>query len=119
MKLLQKLPGSVREPPGLEWQILKRLPLVTIAGTAIACLCFAYAYLFPAPTGGDSIDKYLTGVGIAAVATVLTLWTAVFTVAVGCAIVWIMKGPAYVADPYPLSDSEQPPPETGRVSDRD
>jgi hypothetical protein len=47
------------------------------------------------------------------------LWTAVFTVAVGCAIVWIMKGPAYVADPYPLSDSEQPPPETGRVSDRD
>ncbi len=119
MQLLQKLPGSVREPPGLEWQILRRLPLVTIAGTAIACLCLAYAYLFPAPAAGDSVDKYLTGVGIATVATVLTLWTAVFTVAIGCAVVWIMKGPAYVADRYPLSDSERPPPATGPRSDPD
>lgn len=28
-------------------------------------------------------------------------WTLVFTVAIGCAIVWLMKGPAYVADAYP------------------
>ena len=108
MRLLQKLPGSVREPPGLEWKILKKLPLILVAGTAIAGLCFAYAYLFPAPNAGDSIEKYLTGVAIAAIATILTLWTAVFTTAIGCTVVWIMKGPAYVADRYPLSDADQP-----------
>jgi hypothetical protein len=29
-------------------------------------------------------------------------WTLVFTVAIGCVIVVLMKGPAYVADAYPL-----------------
>jgi uncharacterized Tic20 family protein len=28
-------------------------------------------------------------------------WTLVFTVAIGCVIVWLMKGPAFVADAYP------------------
>ena len=62
------------------------------------------APLFP---GAESTsEKYLTGVGIYAVATVVTVWTAAFTVAIGCLIVMIMKGPAYVADRYPLIDSE-------------
>ena len=34
--------------------------------------------------------------------------TAVFTVTIGCIIVVLMKGPAYVADAYKLDDSEQP-----------
>ena len=28
-------------------------------------------------------------------------WTLLFTLAIGCVIVMLMKGPAYVADPYP------------------
>ena len=118
MRLLQKLPGSVREPPGLEWKILKKLPMVLVAGTTVAGLCFAYAYLVPAPDAGDSIEKYLTGVAIAVVATTLTLWTAIFTTAIGCAVVWIMKGPAYVADGYPLSDADQPRSNAGRLPRR-
>ena len=36
---------------------------------------------------------------------VVTLhWTLVLTVALGCFIVRVMKGPAYVADTYPLPD---------------
>ena len=57
---------------------------------------------------GDPIEKYLSGVAIAAVAATLTIWTAVFTMAIGCGIVWIMKGPAYVADRYPLIDADAP-----------
>jgi len=30
------------------------------------------------------------------------------TVAIGCVIVTIMKGPAYVADAYPVSHRDQP-----------
>jgi hypothetical protein len=35
-------------------------------------------------------------------------WTLVLTLAIGCAIVMLMKGPAYVADPYELNDSDSP-----------
>ena len=30
------------------------------------------------------------------------------TVAIAAFIVMVMKGPAYVADPYPLSDTDRP-----------
>jgi hypothetical protein len=33
-------------------------------------------------------------------------WTLVLTLALGCFIVRVMKGPAYVADPYPLPDEK-------------
>jgi len=33
-------------------------------------------------------------------------WTLVLTLAIGCVIVMLMKGPAYVADAYPM---EEPP----------
>jgi len=32
----------------------------------------------------------------------------VLTLAIGCAIVVVMKGPGYVADAYPLSHSDSP-----------
>ena len=114
MKFLQKLPGSRREPPGLERDILAKLPIVLAAGTAIPLFCYLIAPLFP--VAGLNSEKYLTGVGIYAIAAVLTLWTAVFTVAIGCLIVMIMKGPAYVADRYPLSDAEEPRREVEKIS---
>jgi hypothetical protein len=38
----------------------------------------------------------------------LLYWTIVFTVVLGCLIVMIAKGPAYVADAYPLPDADAP-----------
>lgn len=108
MNVLRKMPGSRREPPGLEWVILRRLPLALLLGTAIPAALYLYASLYPDPALGETVEKYLSGVGIASIATVLTVWTAVFTVAIGCAVVWIMKGPAYIADGYPLSDADRP-----------
>jgi hypothetical protein len=108
MKYLQKLPDSRRSPPGLERWIWRRLPMAFAASTLIPAFAYAYAWLFPAPAPGDSVEKYLLGVGIIAIAVVITAWTAVFTVAVGCVVVMLMKGPAYVADAYPLSDADEP-----------
>ena len=73
MPLLQKLPGSRRQPHGLEWRIAKKLPWVLLGSTAIPALCFLYAVLFPDPDIGDTIEKYLSGVAIAAVAATLTI----------------------------------------------
>lgn len=105
---MHKSSRSPREPAGLEWRILMQLPLLALAGLAIPLLCFGYAYLFPDPVAGESIEKHLTSVAIAATAVTLTVWTAAFTLAIACAVVWIMKGPAYTADSYPLSDADQP-----------
>lgn len=116
MNFLQKLPGSRREPPGLERRIMARLPLFLAAATAIPFFCYLIAPLFS--TSGASAEKYLTGVGIAAIAAILTAWTAAFTVATGCLIVMIMKGPAYVADRYPLIDADEPRHKATERSDR-
>jgi hypothetical protein len=35
-------------------------------------------------------------------------WNIVLTVAIGAFMVMVMKGPAYVADAYPLEDAEAP-----------
>ncbi len=106
MQLFQKLPGSRREPPGLERRIMAKLPLLLAAGTAIPLFCYIIADRFP--PSDITAEKYVTGVGIAAIAAALTAWTAAFTTAIGCLIVMIMKGPAYVADRYPLIDAEEP-----------
>ena len=37
-------------------------------------------------------------------------WTVVLTVAIGAFIVLVMKGPAYVADAYPMDEAETPSP---------
>jgi hypothetical protein len=108
MRNLNRLSGVRRYPPGVEWLILKRLPLVLLASTATPLCCYLVAYLFPTPAIGETVEKHLATVGIAAVATAVTAWTAVFTVAIGCLIVVLMKGPAYVADQYPLVDADQP-----------
>jgi hypothetical protein len=108
MKLLQKLPDSRRSPPGLEWRILKKLPAAALASTVVPLLCYAIAYLLPSLAGDRSIERYLTDVAIAAIAAAVTAWTAIFTLALGCFIVVLMKGPGYVADRYPLIDADEP-----------
>ena len=42
------------------------------------------------------------------IAAVLLHWTVVATVAMYCFIVFVMKGPAYVADRYELPDEDAP-----------
>ena len=108
MNWLNKLPGFTRSPPGLEREILRKLPRALAAGTLIPLLCFAIAWYFPSPDAGQSVEKYVADVSITAVAVVVTVWTAVFTMAIGCFIVVVMKGPAYVADRYSMQDSDEP-----------
>ena len=54
--------------------------------------------------GGGS----LTMVDIYSLSLIVLHWTVVFTVGLSAFIVMVMKGPGYVADPYPLSDADRP-----------
>ena len=104
-----------REPPGLEWKILRRLPMVLVGSTAVPALMALGGRWFPPAGTRQEVFKYVSSVDIFAISLVLTLWTAVFTVAIGCVVVVVMKGPAYVADAYPLEG----PPERSRSREVD
>jgi hypothetical protein len=49
---------------------------------------------------------------------VILHWTVVLTVGIGAFIVMVMKGPAYVADAYPLVESDHPLPADAPQVDR-
>ena len=108
MDLLRILPHSRRAPSGLEWVVLKKLPIVLLGGTLVPAFFSALSHAFPPNGPPVMVARHLTSLDIFAIASVLTVWMTVLTVAIACLIVVVMKGPAYVADAYPLSDSDYP-----------
>ena len=106
MKYLKKLDGFQRSPAGLEWQIWKKLHLILAVGTALPLLASAGAYLLdglePATQNARAVEQFF----YVMVGLVVLHWTLLLTLAIGCVIVMLMKGPAYVADAYPM---EEPP----------
>jgi hypothetical protein len=117
MNLFNKLHGR-RVPPGLEWQILRKLPHITLAGSLIPVALAVLVRMLP-PEPGVDIAKHIKSVDIFAIATAITFFTAVLTIAIGCIVVYIMKGPAYVADAYPLQHSDHPAAEPGTHGEAD
>ena len=113
MNWLTRIHGR-KTPPGLEVQILRKLPRITLLGTLTILALPVIVRFWPAQPGVDAA-KHIKSVDIFAIATEITLITAVVTVAIGCVIVHIMKGPAYVADGMPVSHSDRP--KLGPVSD--
>jgi hypothetical protein len=108
MTWLRKLPNSRRYPPGLEWRLLRRMPRILVVGTLLPALAAVAARAWPLSGTPQEIAATLDLVDIYAIATVTLHWTLVLTVTIACVIVWLMKGPAYVADAYPLPDGDRP-----------
>ncbi len=107
MMLLNKLPGFQPVPAGLERKVLRRLPLITVAGTAVLIAgALATAMLLGGSEPGAA--KLATSVQIALASALVLHWSVAFTVAMVCVFVTIAKGPAYVADAYELIDADQP-----------
>lgn len=108
MNWLTKLPGFQRTPYGFEWRLLRMMPSVLLAGTALpAALAGLGRLLFNQGTATE-IEHQIQTFDFVMIGLVIFIWTAVLTVAIGCVIVWLMKGPAYVADGYEVSHSDKP-----------
>ena len=56
----------------------------------------------------SEIERRVQAFDFLMVGIVAFVWTAVLTIGIGCIIVWLMKGPAYVADGYEVSHSDKP-----------
>jgi hypothetical protein len=108
MTWLNKLPDSHRHPPGLEWRLLRRMPRIFLIGTLLPILAVLAARVVPLSGDPAEVAAAQTWVEIYAISAVVLHWTVVLTLSIGCFIVMVMKGPAYVADAYPLPDAEHP-----------
>ena len=107
MDWLKKLPGSVRSASGLEWRLWRRLPLILLLGTALPLLVALALHGLTDQSDAAAV-RWLQTMDYVVVGVLLFHWTAVFTVAIGCVVVMLMKGPAYVADALERSHSDQP-----------
>lgn len=108
MNWLTKLPGFQRTPHGFEWRLLRMLPNVALAGTVLPVLMSVLArYLFTQGSAAE-IERHIQTFDFVMIGLVIFVWTTVLTLVIGCVIVWLMKGPAYVADGYEVSHSDQP-----------
>ena len=108
---MNDVPGKLhgrKTPPGLELKILRKMPLMFVVATVITVSLSVIARLFPSAETSYAAAKQVATVDIFVLATIATIWTALLTVTIGCIIVHIMKGPAYVADAYPLDSADSP-----------
>ena len=99
-----RLPGFTQSAAGWEWRLWRRLPALLAWGTALPVLLgLAWHLMAPAePTAAEASALMLRDFML--IGVVVLHWTLVLTLAIGCFIVRVMKGPAYVADPYPPAD---------------
>ncbi len=105
---LNRLPGFQRSQPGLEWALWKKLPRILLWGTVVPVVLAAGWHLaLPADASPAELRQHLVFNYVVA-GVVILHWTVVLTLAIGSVIVMVMKGPAFVADAYPLNDSDHP-----------
>ncbi len=98
MNYFSKLEGFQRSPAGLEWEIWKKLRLIWVTGTVLPLLASGGAFVLDGLEYTRSVEQFF----YVMVGLVILHWALVLTLAIGCVIVMLMKGPAYVADAYPM-----------------
>lgn len=105
---LRKWPGFQRSPSGLEWVLWRRLPFILLMGVAVPGVLALTAWLLRLGDVDASMQRDLQQWVFMMVGLVILHLTLVLTLAIGCVIVMLMKGPAYVADPYFLDGTQEP-----------
>lgn len=108
MDPFKKLPGYRKAPAGRERKILRLVPKVLLVGTVLILLPSVIARIWTMDDAPWLINKFITTIDIYTFGLLAVLWTALLTVGVGAFTVMVMKGPAYVADAYPLPDADKP-----------
>jgi hypothetical protein len=108
MNWLKKLPGFQRAPHGFEWRLLRMMPRMLLGGTVLPILMSVLARFFLNYGTAQEIERRVQTFDFTMIGLAIFVWTTILTVGIGCVIVWLMKGPAYVADRYDLSHSDKP-----------
>jgi len=102
MNLFNRLPGFPRTPAGKERDVLRLLPRTFLLGTLLIAIPSLLARLIVSPDDA----RIITTTDIYVISLIILHWTVLFTAGIAAFIVMMMKGPAYVADAYPLLEAE-------------
>lgn len=105
---MRKDPNSIRAPAGLEWRLVRRLPKLCLAGLLALLLAWLLSLVLPFDGDPQEVARNLRTFNYTLIGLAIFHLTMVLTVAFGCLIVMIMKGPQYTSDSYPVSDAERP-----------
>ena len=97
MEYINKLPGFIQSPSGFEWVLLKKIPLIFFISGLAPCAIMLKLYLM-----NDILNAEQLKIIYQCLGALFSTWFFVGTVAIGSVVVIVMKGPAYVADPYEL-----------------
>lgn len=108
MNWLRRLPGFQKSPAGAEWTLWRKLPHIWLWGSLLPVVVAMGWHLAAPDQPTPAQERSLLLVDYVAAGAVVLHWTLVLTLAIGAAIVILMKGPAYVADAYELHDSDRP-----------
>ncbi|CAN5169916.1 hypothetical protein BH10PSE16_BH10PSE16_29780 [soil metagenome] len=108
MNWFKKIPHTHRAASGLEWRLWKKLPLIALAGTVLPLACLALVHLLSDSAPDAAQARWIQMMDYMIGGVIIFHWSMVATVGIGCVIVMVMKGPAYVADGYKVSHSDQP-----------
>lgn len=100
-RFLRKIPGYQVYEPGLERKVLSELPQFIVMGSLAIALPSLLAHLLLSSGAQRIID-------ILVIATEVFFLGMVMTLGFAALIIMLAKGPAYVADAYPLQDFDTP-----------
>ena len=103
MNLFNRLPGFPRTPAGKEHVVLRWLPRVFVFGSLLLAVPSLLVRLLA--DADESLLVMTTDIYV--VSLIILHWTVLLTVGIAAFIIMLMKGPAYVADAYPLQEAEQ------------
>ncbi len=105
MNWFNKLSGSQRSPYGLECRVLRKIPGLLGAAIVLPALSSLLARLW---TGGpgEALAPQMQVFDFVMLGLAGTSLMLILTVGMLCMIIWVMKGPAYVADAYYLPGTQ-------------
>ncbi|RZT97829.1 hypothetical protein [Rivibacter subsaxonicus] len=94
-------PWWLPPPLSIAPQVRRRIGWAGVASLLLPWLAGAWFKLGMQPGLHPDPERAALMVDILVIATIVFLLTMVFTVAIGCWVVAVMKGPRYSSDPFP------------------
>jgi len=92
---MKKNPDSVRAPAGLEWRLFKKLPRLAALGLLVLLALWGVSAAWPLDGDAQQVARMLRTFHYTLIGLAIFHVTMVITVAIGCLVVMIMKGPEY------------------------
>jgi hypothetical protein len=106
MNWLHKLPGTQRSPYGLECRVLRLVPRLALGAIVLPVLLSLLARLWAGDAYGEARARQLQQFDFMMLGLAGTSLMLIAGLGLVCVIIWLMKGPAYVADAYYLPGTQ-------------